>query len=374
MADAVAAPRPTAAPVPRPGILDITPYKGGAAAVKGVAHSVKLSANENPMGCSPAAKAAFAAAADGLSLYPEGSARALRDAIAQVHSLDAERIVCGAGSDELIQLMVRAYAGPGDEVLYSAHGFLVYRLAAKQVGATPVAAPESDLTADVDALLDHVSPATKLVFLANPNNPTGTMVTRGDLERLHAGLPPHVLLVVDGAYAEYVDEPDYESGLAMAERLPNVVATRTFSKIHGLAALRLGWAYGPEAVIDVLHRMRGPFNVSVPAMAAGEAAIRDAAFPTSSKAHNAAERERVSAVARDLGLLACESLGNFVLLRFPTEAGRTAADADAHFKADGLIVRGMDAYGLGDCLRVSIGRTEDNDRVIAALRAFMGAS
>ncbi len=361
-------------PAPRPGILDITPYRGGDAGEPGPVKPVKLSSNENCLGCSPLAKQAFLAAGDHLELYPDGAAAALRDAIGEAQGLDPQRIVCGGGSDELLQLLVRAYAGPGDEVLYSAHGFLIYRLAALQVGATPVTAPETDLRADVDALLAAVTERTRIVFLANPNNPTGTYVTRAEVARLHAGLPDTTLLVIDGAYAEYLDREDYESGFGLAQTAPNVVATRTFSKIHGLAALRLGWAIGPASVIDVLNRVRGPFNVNAPALAAGVAAIKDAAFPARSKAHNDEQLVFLSAEMRDLGLLACESVGNFVLLRFPDQPGKTVEEADAALRAAGLITRRVVPYGLAHHLRVTVGEADANARVVATLRAFMGAS
>ena len=280
-------------PKPLANILQITPYKGGDPAAKGDGPAWKLSANENPLGCSPLARAAFVEAGETLALYPDGGATALRRKIGAANGIDPDRIVCGSGSDELFQLLGRAYLSPGDEIVQSAHAFLVYRLVAQQAGAETVSVPEVDLRADVDAMLAAVTPKTKIVFLANPNNPTGSYLTKDEVARLHAGLPEDVMLVLDGAYAEYVDAADYDDGLGLAGRAENVVVTRTFSKIHGLAALRLGWAYGPASVIDALHRVRGPFNVAAPAQAAGIAALDDADFVARSRAHNAADRARV---------------------------------------------------------------------------------
>ncbi|MEM6905828.1 MAG: histidinol-phosphate transaminase, partial [Pseudomonadota bacterium] len=258
---------------PRPGILEIAPYVGGAAHAEGVAKVHKLSSNENPLGPSPLAKAAYTAAGRHLELYPDGGHEALRRAIGEVYDLPPEQLVCGSGSDEIIALLCRAYAGQGDEVLYSAHGFLMYKLSALSSGATPVTAPERALTTDVDALIAAMTERTRLVFVANPNNPTGTMVSDAEIERLADALPPQAMLVIDSAYAEYVPGSDGGAGLVAARE--NVVMTRTFSKIYGLGALRLGWAYAPAHVIDVMNRVRGPFNVTAPALAAGEAAIRD---------------------------------------------------------------------------------------------------
>lgn len=364
---------PRTRPTPRPGILDITPYKGGEGAVKGVDKVVKLSSNENCLGPSPKAVQAYQKAAETLALYPDGSASALRKAIGEVHDIDPERIVCGAGSDELLQLIARSYAGPGDEILFSEHGFLVYRLAAMQVGATPVAAPESDLKADVDALLARVTERTRVVFLANPNNPTGSYLSQTELERLYAGLPEATLLVIDGAYAEYVGVENYSSGVEMALAHDNVVATRTFSKIYGLASLRLGWMVAPAAVIDVINRMRGPFNVTGPALAAGEAALRDPDHAKRSADHNERELAYATREAERLGILARRSVGNFVLLRFAKERGKTAADADAVLKAACLILRRMEPYGLGDCLRLTLGARAANEAVFATLEKFLRA-
>ncbi|MEQ3745592.1 MAG: histidinol-phosphate transaminase [Henriciella sp.] len=353
-------------PKPLPNILEITPYKGG----QSLENAHKLSSNENPLGCSPLASVAVERAAKSLELYPDGSAAALREAIAKKYGLDAERIVCGSGSDEIFQLLARAYLRPGNNIVQSQHGFLVYRLVAQQSGAETRSAPEKDLTADIDAMLELVDENTKIVFLANPNNPTGTYIPYSDVKRLHEGLPEDVLLVLDGAYAEYVHNNDYSAGMELAGEMPNVLVTRTFSKIHGLAALRLGWAYGPESVIDAIHRTRGPFNVNAVAQAAGIAAINDEAFQAASVAHNDAELLRVSAAVEKAGFKTYPSVGNFVLIRFPETPGRTSAEADAFLRKNGIVIRNVAVYGLPDCLRASIGTVEQNDQMIAAFEAF----
>lgn len=356
---------------PRPGILDIRPYKPGAADAPGIANPVKLSSNENPLGCSPKARAAFEAAAATLNLYPDGSARVLREAIAEMTGLEADQLVCGTGSDELLQLLGRAYLGPGDKVVQSQYGFLVYRLVAMQSGAELVSAPETHYRADVDALLEAAGDDARIVFLANPNNPTGTYLGGDEIRRLHAGLPDTTLLVLDEAYAEYVDEADYETGFDLVREHGNVVVTRTFSKIHGLAALRLGWAYAQQPVIDALNRVRGPFNVNAPAIAAGAAAIRDTAFQRQSADHN---REQLAFLRQQLGGLGLEvtpSVGNFVLVHFPETDGKRAADADAFLTARGLILRPVAAYGIDNALRLTAGKAEDNRAVVEALAEFL---
>ncbi len=361
---------PTKNPQPRPGILEIQPYVGGKAKAEGANRAIRLASNENPLGASPAAVAAYREAADSLNRYPDGGAQALRQAIGRAEGLEPERLVCGAGSDELIQLLVRGYVGPGDEVLYSQHGFLVYPLATLAAGAKPVTAPETDLRADVDALLAGVSERTRIVFLANPNNPTGTYLGARELERLHAGLPDDVLLALDAAYAEYVGAEDYEAGAALVARTRNTVMLRTFSKIHGLAALRLGWCYGPAPVVDVLNRIRGPFNVSAPALAAGLAAIEDREHVARSVAHNAKQLASFREAVLALGLEAPPSAGNFLLVRFPDPA-KPAKEAEAWLAGEGVLARGMAGYGLPDCLRITIGLEEDMAAVIESLRDFL---
>ncbi len=360
-------------PIPRPGILDISPYVGGQSKLTGVDRVIKLSSNEGALGASPKAMAAYRATAGDMHRYPDGHATALRGALAARHGLDVDRIVCGSGSDELLQLLVRGYVGPDDEVLYSRHGFLVYPIAAKASGATPVAADEVELTASVDHLLAAVTGRTRIVFIANPNNPTGTYLPAAEIKRLRDGLPDHVLLVIDSAYAEFVDRNDYGSGADLVEAGDNVVMTRTFSKIYGMGGLRLGWAYCPPAVADVLNRIRGPFNVSSAALAAGQAAVEDTAFVDLARRHNSYWREWFTEKLAGLGLEAVPSVANFVLVRFPEGAGRNAPAADAFLRSKGIIVRAMDSYGLPDSLRITIGRDDEMQAVIAALSEFRGA-
>jgi histidinol-phosphate aminotransferase len=352
---------------PLPAILNVEPYRGGEALLPGFDKPVKLSSNENPFGPSPKARAAFLAAASDMQTYPDGGAKKLREAIAARYGLDAARIVCGAGSDEIFFLLARAFLDPGDEIIVTQFAFSIYELVATQSGAITRVAPDRDLVADVDAMLALLTPKTKIVFLANPNNPTGTYLPYEEVRRLHAGLPENVLLVLDAAYAEYVRRNDYSSGLELAADSTNVLMTRTFSKIYGLAALRLGWAYGPPLVIDALNRTRGPFNVSTPAMRAGIAAIEDQDFAEQSASHNASELPRLSDALRGFGFEVTPSVGNFVLVHFkPGEA----AKVDAHLRARGMIVRGMRAYKMPDALRITVGTVEQNDALIAALNEF----
>ncbi|MCZ8260108.1 MAG: histidinol-phosphate transaminase [Beijerinckiaceae bacterium] len=332
----------------------------------------KLSSNETPLGPSPRAIEAFRAAGASLELYPDGSAEKLRQAIAARYGLDAGRILCGAGSDELLSLLAYGYLSPGDEAIYSEYGFLVYRIATLAAGATPVIAKEKNHTADVDAILAAVTPRTRMIFLANPNNPTGTYLPFDEVKRLHAGLRGDIVLVLDAAYAEYVRRNDYASGLELVATSQNVVMTRTFSKIHGLANLRIGWVYGPPAIIDVLNRIRGPFNMNGPAIAAGVAAMEDTAHEDKAVAHNNLWLERMTAALEGLGLGVTPSVGNFVLLHFPAEAGKGAAEADAWLTERGIILRRMDAYGMPGALRLTIGSEEANRAVIAVLAGFLG--
>ncbi|TCT05911.1 pyridoxal phosphate-dependent aminotransferase [Aquabacter spiritensis] len=356
-------PRP-AAPVPRPGVLAIDAYVPGRSQAPGVAKVFKLSSNETPLGPSPRARDAYLACAPFLQDYPDGSAAVLRAAIGAVHGIDPDRIVCGAGSDELLALAARAYLGPGDECVFTQFGFLVYRIATLAAGATPVVAAERDHTAEVDAILACVTPRTRVVFLANPNNPTGTYLPYAEVLRLHAALPARVLLVLDAAYCEYLTRADYDPGLALALAAPNVLMTRTFSKIHGLAALRLGWAVGPAPVIDALNRVRGPFNVTGPAIAAGAAAIADHDHVARAVAHNAHWLPKLSAGLRALGLPVTPSVTNFVLVHFPDPEARAAADR--FLTARGLIARPVGAYGLPAALRITVGSEEANNLVVRA--------
>lgn len=359
-------------PAPGPGILDIAPYVGGDAKLDGVARPIRLASNESALGPSPKAIAAYRALAGEIHRYPDGSADQLRHALGEHHGLDPTRIVCGAGSDELIGLLQRAYAGPGSEVIYSQHGFLMYPIGAMAVGATPVAVPERDLTADVDAIFARVSERTRIVFIANPNNPTGTYLSASEMERLHAGLPSNVVLAIDAAYAEFVNRNDYEPGAKLVDRADNVVMLRTFSKIYALAGLRLGWGYFPPAIADVLNRVRGPFNVSAPALAAGLAALNDTDTLARARDHNDRWQPWLNERLAAIGLAPTPSVGNFVLPRFPS--GRRDADAAFRFlQSRGILTRKMGGYGLPDRLRITVGTGEENEQVVAALTEFMAS-
>lgn len=355
-------------PSPRPGILDITPYKAGSSSAPGVSTVFKLASNESALGMSEKARAAHDKAAASLHLYPDGGAGVLREKIGKTYGLDPERIVCGAGSDEILQLLTRAYAGEGDNIVQSDHGFLVYKLAALSCGAEARFAPEKNLTADVDAMLKLVDDRTRIVFLANPNNPTGTYLPESEVRRLREELRDDVLLVVDSAYAEYMEEPDYSAGERLVEDFENVVMTRTFSKIYGLAALRLGWGYCPPAVADVLNRIRGPFNVTAPAQAAGVAALEDQAFVERNRAHNREERDFLQQQFGGMGLDYVPSFGNFILVKFPDDPGRNAGDILSYLKQNGVIVREMHPYKLNDYLRVTIGTREANRKLVELLK------
>jgi histidinol-phosphate aminotransferase len=359
-------------PEPRPGVLDIEAYVPGKSSAPGVAKVHKLSSNETPLGPSPQAIAAYKAVAAHLEDYPDGASTELRDAIGRAFGLDPDRIVCGAGSDDLLNLLARAYLSDGDEAIHTTHGFLVYPIATLGTGAKPVVAPETNYTADVDAILARVSARTKLVFLANPNNPTGTYLPFDEVKRLHKSLPPHVLLIIDAAYAEYVRRNDYETGIELVATSDNVVMTRTFSKIYGLAALRLGWMYGPAHVVDAVNRVRGPFNVNAPAMAAGIAAIGDTAHLENSRAHNERWLAWLTEEIGKLGLKVTPSVANFVLIHFPEQNGRRAEDADTFLTKRGLILRRVKAYKLPNALRMTVGSEEANRLVVAALKEFLG--
>ena len=362
------------APRPKPGILDIQAYVPGESHVPGGLKPIKLSSNETPLGASPKAVAAYTAEAQSLERYPDGTSAALRQAIAAKYGLDAGRIVCGCGSDELLNLLAHAYLGPGDEAVFTEHGFLVYKIVTLGNGAKPVVVKCKDYRSDIDAIIAGLTPRTKIVFLDNPNNPTGTYVPFSEVRRLHAALRPDTLLVLDSAYAEYVRRNDYEAGLELVANSQNTVMTRTFSKIYGLAALRLGWAYCPQAIADVLNRIRGPFNVTAPAIAAGVAAINDTAHVEASLAHNDRWLPWTTAEIEKLGLTVTPSVGNFILIHFPAGAGKDAAAADAHLKSKTIIMRRVAGYGLPNALRMTIGTESDNRAVVAALADFVKAT
>ncbi|MGJ8572488.1 MAG: histidinol-phosphate transaminase [Hoeflea sp.] len=359
-------------PRAKPGVMDIAAYVPGRETADGVAKVYKLSSNESPLGPSPKVAEAIAAKSANLALYPDGSAHVLRDAISRAYGLNPANIMCGNGSDELLGLLCQTYLAPGDEGLFTEHGFLVYKIQIMAAGATPVSVPDTDdLTADVDRILGAVTERTKLVFLANPNNPTGTYLPVSEVRRLHAGLPGHVILVLDAAYAEYVRRNDYEAGIELVSANANVVMTRTFSKIHGLAGLRIGWMYAHEAIIDACNRVRGPFNVNALAITAGAAAIGDRAHIERAVEHNETWLGRVVEAVDAMGLSVTPSVGNFVLIHFPTTPGKTAAEADEYLGKRGYVVRRVAGYGLPDALRMTIGSEEANLGVIDALKSFM---
>jgi histidinol-phosphate aminotransferase len=350
--------------------MDIALYEGGAASVAGLSDAVKLSSNENPFGPSDKAKEAFQRAVHKLHRYPSTDHAALRQAIGEVHGLDPARIICGAGSDEIIHLLCQSYAGPRAEVVFTEHGFLMYRISALAAGAKPVAVPERERTTDVDAILAACGPKTRLVFLANPNNPTGTMIGLAEVERLADGLPPQAILVLDGAYAEYVD--DYDAGALLATERPNVVMTRTFSKIYGLGGLRIGWGYGPKQIIDVLNRVRGPFNLSNAQLETAEAAVRDRAHVAECRAENTRLRAWLADSLAQKGVPSDTSTANFILARFADAAEAEACDA--FLQSKGLIVRRVSAYGLPNCLRITVGDEASCRRVAHAIGLFKGVA
>jgi len=359
-------------PSPRPGILDISPYVGGESKLAGAARVIRLASNESALGPSPCAIAAYRAQAEELHRYPDGGSHGLREAIARRHGLDAQRIVCGTGSDELISLLARAYAGPGDEVVHSRHGFLMYPIAAQSAGAMPVAVPEPRLTADVDGILARVNARTRLVYLANPNNPTGTYLPRDEVRRLHAGLPRSTLLVIDAAYAEFVARNDYEPGIELVEGAENVVMLRTFSKIYALAGLRIGWAYCSAATADVLNRVRGVFNINLPAQAAAVAALEDVAAVDRARAHNDIWRPWLERELRALGLEVTPAVANFVLVHLAAKPKDSNA-AFAFLQSRRILTRKMGAYGLPEHIRITVGLEEEMRAVVAALADFLAA-
>jgi histidinol-phosphate aminotransferase len=354
-------------PRPQPGILDIALYQGGESRLPGRSDVLKLSSNENPFGPSPKAIEALRAAAADMHRYPSTDHRSLREAIGEVHGLDPDRIVCGVGSDEIIHFLCQGYAGPGDEVIHTAHGFAMYRISALAAGATPVRVAERERTVDVGAILAACGPRTRLVFVTNPANPAGTMIGADDLARLAAGIPPRAILVLDGAYAEFA--PGYDGGAGLVEAGGNVVMTRTFSKAYGLGGLRVGWGYGPRAIVDVLNRIRGPFNLSGPALAAAEAALRDRAFVDRYVAENARLRDWLRDALAEAGVPSDPSFANYVMARFAGEA--EAAACDAALREAGIIVRRVSGYGFPDALRITVGTEADCARVAQAVRAFM---
>ncbi len=367
------APTPSDAPRPKAGILEIAPYVAGKAQAAGHAHPLKLSANENVLGCSPAAAEAYAAAAAKLHLYPDGRSERLRAAVADKHGLEPERLIFGCGSDEVFSLLCQTYLEPGDNAVQNRWGFFAYRIAIRAAQGEVRFAEQPGRRIDVDEMLRCVDARTRLVFLDNPGNPTGAWLAGAEVERLHRGLPASCILVLDGAYAECVDAPGYDDGFALAREAGNVVCTRTFSKIHGLAGLRVGWGYGSAAMIEAMDRIRAPFNVNLPAQEALGAALADDAFVRRSQALVWEERPKLEAALRALSnaVEVYPGQGNFALLRLPDEPGRTAVDAEGFLAARGLLVRGLANYGLRDSLRITVGLPEHNAAVVEGLRAFL---
>lgn len=358
-------------PEPKAGILDIQVYTPGKSRVPSGVTLHKLSSNETPLGPSPHAVEAAKAAMEGLEFYPDGTATQLREKVAEVHGLNPERIICGNGSDEILSMLANAYLANGDEAIFTEHGFLMYRIAIISAGGIPVVVPEVQEHADVDAILKAVTDKTRLIFLANPNNPTGTYLPFSEIKRLHANLPPKVILVLDAAYAEYVRRNDYESGIELVSSSTNVIMTRTFSKIYGLAGLRIGWAYGSKDIIDALNRIRGPFNMNAAAIAAGTAALGDREHMEKAVYHNEEWIGWLTEAFEKLGLRVTPSVGNFVLLHFPDDPEKSAIKADAFLTERGFVLRGVAGYGFPNALRMTIGSQEANEGTLAALEEFL---
>ena len=361
-------------PQPTAGVLSLSPYVQGKGAIKGIEKPLKLSSNESMSGPSPKAKEVYASLTQGnnLSCYPDGSQFALRSAIGRVFDINHENIVCGNGSDELIQLLMRAYLSPGDEVVVSQYSFGMAYVHAIAQGATPVTAPEDNLKPNTDAMLAKISSKTKMVVLASPNNPVGQYITRNELQRLRDNLAPHIILLCDSAYADYVEDDDYEDGSALVAAGENTVMTRTFSKLYGLAALRIGWMYAPDAIIDAVQRIRTPFNANAAGLAAAEAAVLDQDYAKMIRDMNNGEISRIAAAVNEMGIAFIPSVANFYLLEF-TGGTKTSAGAGAHLEANGIIPRPVNAGGPANCLRITVGLPEQNDRVIAVLRDYMAS-
>lgn len=353
----------------QPGIMEIALYQSGKSAIAGRTDVLKLSANENPLGPPPSAIAAMVEAAKGVHLYPSTDHADLRAAIAEVNGLDADRVICGVGSDEVLQFVTQAYAGPGDEIIHTEHGFSMYPILTHMAGATPVRVPEADRVVDIDAILAAVTDRTRVILLTNPGNPTGTILPDADLERLVDSVPENVIVVIDGAYIEFAGERD--GGMSLAASRPNVLMTRTFSKLYGLGGLRIGWGYGPREMIDVLTRIRQPFNLSVVQLAAAEAAVRDLDWVRTCVDLNADQRARLTGALGQLGIACDESHTNFVLARFSDTDEADAANAA--LLADGIIVRQVGSYGFPEGLRITVGDADQTGRVIESLTQWREA-
>jgi histidinol-phosphate aminotransferase len=349
-------------------ILEIEPYKQGKSKIENNKQIIKLSSNENALGSSPKALAAYLEHSDKVFRYSDGSCTQLRNAISIKYNIDGDNIVCGAGSDEIIGLLTHSFCEVGDEVLYSEYGFLMYPISAKRVGANPVIAKEVNLTANIDNILSKISDKTKIIFLANPNNPTGSYLNHSEIERLIKNVPSNILLVLDLAYAEFVDEKDYPDAIKLVNQYDNVVMMRTFSKIYGLASLRLGWSYSSVYVADVLNRARGPFNVSGAAQYAAISAINDDEFILQSKAHNQKWLKNLALEFDKIEIKHYPSVANFILIDFLSVD--KCQQANEFLLKNGVILREMSAYNLPTCLRMTIGSDEENQKVIGLLTIF----
>ncbi len=355
-------------PTPKPGILDIAPYVGGKARIEGVAEPMKLSSNENALGAGEKAREAYMAALSNIHIYPDGRAAKLRDAVAGHHGLEPERLIFGNGSDEVFALLNQAYLTPGDNIVTGQYGFLAYRISAMANQAEVKLAPEPNYKAEVDALLAEIDDRTRIVYVSNPSNPTGSWNSGEEIRRLYDSLPKSVLLVIDEAYAEYVTEPDWETALPLARDSENLVVTRTFSKIHGLGGLRVGFGYAPLAVAEAVDRIRLPFNVSVPGIEAAVAALGDEAHQRASRELVQTWRPRLTQAIRGFGFEVLPSAGNFVLVRF--KDAEQAAGANDYLNSQGIIVRPVGGYGLHETLRITVGTEDQNRAVIDALSEF----
>ena len=362
-------------PEPIHGIMEIDAYEAGKSSVDENIPKpekiVKLSSNETPLGTSPAAQEAYVKTAEALYEYPNPSTQELRESIAKIYRVKAEKIVCGNGSDELLTLLAQAYLTNGDEAIYSQYGFLMYRINILACGATPIVAPENNITADVDAILERITEKTKIVFLANPNNPTGTYLSDTEIRRLHSKMAKNILLVIDAAYAEYMKQNDYSAGEKLVEEAENVVMTRTFSKIYGLASLRIGWVYAPQDIVDVLNRIRGPFNVNAAALAAANAAVQDQNHVKNAIEHNEQWRQWLKKELNQSGLNVQTSFGNFMLIQFNDTNTKNAQNANEYLMKKGYILRDLKSYGFDNALRMTIGTQKDNENVVQHLKEFL---
>jgi histidinol-phosphate aminotransferase len=352
--------------IPRPGILSAPLYVGGKSKIDNIKQPIKLSANENPYGPSPKAVSAFTSVKNSLALYPDSGHLILRRAIAEIYGLDENRVICGAGSDEIIHFLCQCYAGIGDEVIHTEYGFAMYKISALTMGATPVAVKEVQRRADISNIINASNEKTKLIFLANPNNPTGTMLSAEEIELLADSIPKHTLLVLDGAYAEYIE--NFDAGVKLLETKRNIFITRTFSKIYGLGALRVGWGYGSEPIIDALRRVKGPFNISSAAQEAAKAAILDIDYVKRCRDYNYMLREKLALNLQRINIPSDQSFGNFILARFSDKD--TALSADRFLLENGLIVRNVTNYGLKSALRITVGTSSDCEKVVHTLTNF----